>query len=72
MNSFSGTYDAKDGGTLRFGDITSTEMAGSDAANKQESTFYEALGKTRRFSIEGGKLILNSNNNDTLAILVRQ
>lgn len=72
VNGFGGTYDAKDGGKLRFGPITHTEMAGSDAANKQETKFFEALDKTRSFELNEGKLILTNLDNDTLAIFASE
>jgi heat shock protein HslJ len=72
VNSFSATYEAKDGGKLKFGDVTSTLMAGSPTAQGQEERFFKALKDTRRFTIDNGKLILLSLDNDTLAILVKK
>jgi putative lipoprotein len=72
VNSFGGSYEAKDGGKLKFGQIAATEMAGSDAAMKQESRFFEALGKTRGFEFNESKLVLTGLDNDTLVILVRE
>lgn len=70
VNSFSGTYDAADGGELTFGALQSTEMAGSPQAMEQESAFFAALQETRHFEFNAGKLILTSSGNDTLAVLV--
>ena len=70
VNSFSGTYKAKNGGSLTFGDIAATEMAGPQAAMDQESRFFEALKNTRHFDMNEGKLILSGLDNDTLAVLV--
>lgn len=70
VNSFSGTYEAADGGDLTFGALQSTEMAGSPQAMEQEGAFFSALQETRHFELNGGKLILTSSGNDTLAILI--
>lgn len=72
VNSFSASYEAKDGGKLKFGDVTATLMAGSPTAQGQEERFFKALKDTRRFTIDNGKLILLSLDNDTLAILVKK
>ncbi|MHB9002767.1 MAG: META domain-containing protein [Coriobacteriia bacterium] len=70
VNSFVAPFEAKNGGTLEFGQVQSTEMAGSPQAMEQESLFFEALENTRHFEFNGEKLIFTSSNNDTLAILV--
>lgn len=70
VNSFVAPYQAQDGGTLSFGAIQSTEMAGSPQAMEQESQFFEALARTARFEFNGEKLIFTSSGNDTLVILV--
>lgn len=70
VNQFSGPYEAKDDGSLTFGAIVSTKMAGPEPAMTQENKFFEALGKTKRFDFNGEKLVLGSSNNDTLAVLV--
>jgi len=70
VNQFGGPYEVNDTGTLKFGEIVSTRMAGSEAAMKQETKFFEVLGKTKRFEFNENQLILGSSNNDTLAVLV--
>lgn len=71
VNSFGGTYQAT-ADSLSFSDISATMMAGSLGAMTQEKKFMDALPKTKRYVIEGGKLILESSNNDTLVVLIRQ
>jgi len=71
VNSFSGTYEAKDGGDLKFGPIAATLMAGADpAADAQETAFFAALEKTDNFEINDGKLVLGDLGNNTLMVLV--
>ncbi|TLM99077.1 MAG: META domain-containing protein [Actinobacteria bacterium] len=70
VNSYSATYEAADGGDLTFGPVMSTKMAGPPEAMAQESAFFSALEKTRRFEFNDGKLVLAGTGNDTLAVLV--
>lgn len=72
VNSFSGPYKVSGENGLTFGEMNRTLIAGSPEADAQEARFLEALQKTRHFEISEGKLILSSNNNDTLAVLARQ
>jgi heat shock protein HslJ len=69
VNTFSGTYDAKDGGSLTFGPIAATAMAGPEPANQQEAEFFAALDKTRHFEFNGKKLVLADTGNNTLMTL---
>ncbi|HET6352575.1 MAG TPA: META domain-containing protein [Coriobacteriia bacterium] len=70
VNRFGGSYDFGYDGTLTFGEIVSTRMAGPEVAMTQETKFFEVLGKTKRFEFNENKLILEGLNNDTLAVLV--
>lgn len=69
VNGYSAPYDAPGGNALTFGPVTATRMAGPEPAMTQESRFFEALAKTKHFEFNGEKLILTSNNNDTIAVL---
>ena len=69
VNSFSGTYEAKDDGSMKFGPTAATMMAGSPAAMEQEAAFFKALEKTDNFEINEGKLVLSDLGNNTLAVM---
>lgn len=53
-------------GTLRFGDIGSTLMAGPEPLMKQETAFLDLLRKTDGYSAEGGLLELTAGGAPTL------
>ena len=71
VNTFTGTYQIAADGTLSFGQIASTAMAGSGEAMAQESAFFAALASTKHFEITDGKLVFSDNGNSTLVVLVR-
>lgn len=72
VNSFGGTYEAGTDSTISFGEIVSTKMAGSEAANRQEAQFFGALEGAERYEFNGDALMLSGADNDTLLVLVRQ
>lgn len=67
VNTFSGTYEAGDDGTISFGAQASTLMAGSDAAMAQETGLYGALTDAARFAIDGDTMTLEDAEGETLA-----
>lgn len=68
VNQFNGTYEATDDGSISFGPIASTRMAGSEEAMAQESEFFAALESAETFEFNDGKLVLGDQGNDTLAV----
>ena len=72
VNTFSSDYEAKNNGSMRFGAVAATLMAGPDAAMQQESEFFSALEKTRHFEIYQGDLVLSALGNDTLVVMQRK
>lgn len=71
VNTFGGSYEAGDDGTIEFGPQTSTLMAGSDAAMAQESGLYGALDAAAAFAIDGHTLTLEDAEGETLATFTR-
>ena len=69
VNSFSGPYEAKSDGSISFGPLAATEMAGPPAAMAQEARFFQALEAARSFELHEGKLVLSDSGNNTLVIL---
>lgn len=72
VNSFSGSYEAKDDGSIKFGPQASTMMAGEPAAMEQEAQFYKALEDARNFEFNEGKLVFSDGGNNTLMVLAPQ
>jgi len=72
VNSLSGTYVAKSDSSISFSQIVSTTMAGSPAANDQETKFLAALEKAKRFEFNAGKLVLGDIGNNTLLIFAKK
>ncbi|BCH33782.1 hypothetical protein MesoLjLc_57120 [Mesorhizobium sp. L-8-10] len=57
-NGYFGTAEIHDG-TIEIGDIGSTMMACAPDLMEQEKNFLEVLGRTARFRVGNGKLILS-------------
>jgi heat shock protein HslJ len=72
VNSFSGSYQASDDGSISFGPLAATKMAGEPAAMEQESAFFAALEAARSFEFNEGKLVFGDMGNNTLVVLVPQ
>lgn len=66
-NSFGTTYHAESGGSLYFDQITSTMMA-CDAGMDQEASYLRALSRVKRFSFDGGNLVLSSEDGKTTLV----
>ena len=60
VNTFRGSYESPADGELTFSPLASTRMAGPEAAMAQE---------TKRFELDGDRLVLGNAGNDTLAVL---
>ena len=69
VNTFTGSYEAPEDGTLTFGPLATTMMAGPDAAMQQEQAFLKALADTRKFTTEDGGLVLMDDSENRLAVL---
>lgn len=70
VNHYTTSYELNSAGpgrgTLRFGDIGSTRMAGPEPLMKQETAFLDLLRKTDGYSAEGGLLELTAGGAPTL------
>lgn len=71
VNRFRGSYEAGDDGTLTFGGIAGTRMAGPERAMAQENGLLTALSATVAFQIVGDRLLLRGTDGETVAVLVR-
>ena len=69
VNTFTGSYEAPEDGTLTFGPLATTMMAGPDAAMQQEQAFLKALADTKTFTTEDGALVLMDADDTKLAVL---
>ncbi|GAA4391944.1 hypothetical protein GCM10023153_10440 [Ornithinibacter aureus] len=69
VNTFRGSYESPADGELTFSPLASTRMAGPEAAMAQETAFLKALEQTKRFELDGDRLVLGNAGNDTLAVL---
>ncbi len=67
VNTFTGSYEAGDDGTIEFGPQASTLMAGPDDAMMQEDGLYRALDTAAAFAIDGDTLTLEDAEGETLA-----
>lgn len=71
VNTYSAEYRTGWGGTLRFGDIASTEMASTDPLRNQAESIYHKLLPDVRYFERNGK-VLTLMNSQKKAILVFQ
>lgn len=69
VNRFRTTFAATGQGGISFGPVASTRMAGPDSAMTQESEFFAALERARRFEITEGNLVLSDVDANTLVVL---
>lgn len=58
VNSYSAQYKASEDGSMEFGTIASTMMAGAPDMMAQEQAFFKALGDVAAFRLEAGGLSL--------------
>ena len=66
VNTFRGSYESPADGELTFSPPASTRMAGPEVAMAQEAAFLKALEQTKRFELDGDRLVLGNAGNDTL------
>lgn len=71
VNRFTTGYEATDDGSISFGMVASTRMAGPDNAMAQETEFLTALESAERFEINDGKLVLLDAGDNTLVVLAQ-
>lgn len=71
VNQYSGPYTANPDGSFLVGQLTSTLMAGSDAANRAEMAYTRLLTGTRRYKREGKGLTL-FDENGTMSLVFSQ
>jgi heat shock protein HslJ len=66
VNQYGGSYTAKDDGSIEFGQMRSTLMAGPDAAMKAESTYLKALQSCDAYVVAGERMTLLSKGSELL------
>jgi heat shock protein HslJ len=67
VNQYGGPYTAGDDGSISFGDLVSTMMAGPEPDMKAEQTYLKLLAAAGEFRIEGDTLTLSdAQGNDSL------
>lgn len=67
VNRYFGSYESPAAGSLRFGQMGSTRMAGEPAAMQRETDFVNTMERVRGYTVEGNTLNLNDG---TATILV--
>ena len=71
VNRFMTSYEASEDGSISFGAVASTRMAGPDNAMAQETAFLSALESAERFEIDDGRLVLTDAGDNTLVVLAQ-
>jgi heat shock protein HslJ len=67
VNQYGGSYTAGDDGSISFGELVSTMMAGPEPDMKAEQTYLALLNAARKFRVEGDTLTLSdAQGNDSL------
>jgi heat shock protein HslJ len=67
VNQYGGPYTAGDDGSISFGDLVSTMMAGPEPDMKAEQTYLTLLAAAKKFRVEGDTLTLSdAQGNDSL------
>jgi heat shock protein HslJ len=67
VNQYGGSYTAGDDGSISFGDLVSTMMAGPEPDMKAEQTYLKLLAAAAKFRVEGDTLTLSdAQGNDSL------
>jgi heat shock protein HslJ len=62
VNSYGGPYSAGIGGSLSFGSIAMTQMAGPEPAMRAESAYHALLAQVGSYKVEGATLTLMDKN----------
>lgn len=60
VNRYGGPYTAGDDGSISFGDLVSTMMAGPEPDMKAEQIYLELLDQVEEFAIDGDELTLSA------------
>lgn len=71
VNSYSGSYEAKDDGGLTIGEINATLMAGPPEAMAVETAYFAALQKTASYTSDGQQLTLYDKDGKELLVFVK-
>lgn len=71
-NSYGGSITFEEDGSLSISDVFSTMMACEEPKMSQERAFFDALGTTTGYSIEGETLTLSDAEGDVVATLAAQ
>jgi heat shock protein HslJ len=66
VNQYGGPYTAKDDGSISFGDLVSTMMAGPEPDMKAEQTYLALLAKATSFKVEGDQLTLSGGDGELI------
>jgi heat shock protein HslJ len=66
VNQYGGPYTAKSNGSISFGDLVSTMMAGPEPDMKAEQTYLALLAKMSSFKVDGEQLTLTDGGNQQL------
>jgi heat shock protein HslJ len=61
-NTYSGSYEAGDDGSISLGPLASTQMACDEAAMALEANYLQTLDQASSFAIDEGRLILQAMN----------
>jgi heat shock protein HslJ len=71
VNSYSGTYESKDDGSLTIGQIQSTLMAGPPELMAVETAYFAALQETASYTSDGSKLTLFDKDGKELLVFLK-
>ena len=69
INSYSGTFQVTEEGTLEIGNVAMTQMAGPEALMALESRFHQAFATVNAYRLEANTLTLMHNNTDVLTFI---
>jgi len=71
VNTYGGGYTAGPDNAFLVGQLSSTLMAGPDAANRAETAYMELLAEARSFKVEGDTLTLSDENGNVSLVFER-
>jgi heat shock protein HslJ len=71
VNQYGGPYTAGDDGSISFGDLVSTMMAGPEPDMKAEQIYLELLDQVEEFAIDGDELTLSAGSGNIALIYSR-
>lgn len=72
VNLYGGPYTATDDESFSVGDLSATEMAGSEEAMRAEALYFDLLRQVRKYEVSGAMLTLrNEGNQDVLIFQAR-